>query len=200
MLACDAFGKRLAGSALRAASKTIAPLWRRPEVRALTTWLLVALLSLPLTTVQNGRARAQAPEAPPSPEVSSVSAPLALPSTEAARVERLKAVAAAHQLTLSEARHQADTQLFAGALILITSLLAPLIAEIRDEEFPALGSLLIGSIGLAVIIEGSLDEQDANRIRGQASLQDQIDRIEGGNQTPGNAPPPEQDPEDDPQR
>jgi hypothetical protein len=148
----------------------------------LTNWCLVVLLTLSLTAAPLRGARAQTPDP--------------LPYTEAARVEHLKAVAAAHQLTPSEARHQADTQLFVGALVLISSLLTPLIAEIRDEDFPALGSVLIGSIGLAVIIEGSLDEQDANRIRGQATIQEQIDRIGNDDQAPDNEPPPEDEDDD----
>lgn len=99
-----------------------------------------------------------------------------LPRTEAARVARLHAVAEAHQLSFSEARHEADTQLLVGAFLLIGSMLTPLIAELRDEDFPALGSVLLGSIGLATVIEGTLDEQVADRKR----LEEQIEAIQAG--------------------
>jgi hypothetical protein len=55
-------------------------------------------------------------------------------------------------------------------------MLTPLIAELRDENFPALGSVLLGSIGLATVIEGTLDEQIANR----KHLEEQIETIEAG--------------------
>ncbi len=99
-----------------------------------------------------------------------------LPGSEEARIERLHAVAQAHELSFSEARHEADTQLLVGAFLLIGSMLTPLIAELRDENFPALGSVLLGSIGLATVIEGTLDEQIADR----KHLEEQIETIEAG--------------------
>ncbi len=100
----------------------------------------------------------------------------ALPSSEAARIARLHAVAQAHQLSFSEARHQADTQLLVGAFLLIGSMLTPLIAELREEDFPTLGSVLLGSIGLATVIEGTIDEQVADRRR----LEEKIESIQAG--------------------
>ena len=95
-----------------------------------------------------------------------------LPNTAEARIARLHEVAVAHQLSFSEARHEADTQLLTGAVLLIGSMLTPLIAELRDENFPTLGSVLLGSIGLAIVIEGTVDEQEAHR----AQLREMIEK------------------------
>lgn len=94
-----------------------------------------------------------------------------LPYTEEARVQRLREVAATYQLTAVEARHAADTQLLIGALVMVGSMLTPLIAEVRDEDFPALGSILVGSIGLFMVIEGTIDERDAKRLQLQEDLE-----------------------------
>ncbi len=91
--------------------------------------------------------------------------------TEAARIERLRAVAASHRITSIEARHAADSQLLVGALIMVASMLTPVFAELRDEDFPAYGSILLGSIGLFVVIEGSIDEQQVQQLQIRETLQ-----------------------------
>ncbi len=97
-----------------------------------------------------------------------------LPNTPEARVKRLQKVAAAHQLSFAEARHAADSQLLTGAILLITSMLTPLIAEVRDENFPTLGSVLLGSIGFAIVIEGTVDEQEASRAQLREMIEEKL--------------------------
>ncbi len=93
-----------------------------------------------------------------------------LPYTEEARIARLREVAAQHQLTSVEARHAANTQLLVGALMMVGSMLTPVITELRDESFPAFGSILVGSLGLFLVIEGTVDEQTAQRLQVQESV------------------------------
>jgi hypothetical protein len=126
-------------------------------MRRLVVWtLLIALLGS--SWPERARANQQEP----------------LPYSEEARIERLKEVAAAHTLTFPEARHAADTQLLTGALLIIGSIMTPLFAQLRDEDFPTYASILVGSIGFAVLMEGTIDEQRANRRR----LKDQIEQAE----------------------
>jgi hypothetical protein len=84
--------------------------------------------------------------------------------SEEARVARLEAVARAHRMDASAARHAANTQLYLGATMLIAAFLTPLFAEVRDEDFDALGSVLLGTIGLAVTVEGAYAEGRAREL------------------------------------
>lgn len=151
------------------------------------TWWMVVLLALPFSSFPPRSASAQEPLPRTEQEL--------LKHTEEARMQRLDEVAAAHQLTPAGARKRADTQLFLGAFIIIASLLAPLAAEIRDEEFDALGSILMASIGMAVLIEGAHDEHQAEFLATQVDIQEQIDLIEQKGQTveSDSLPPPEDD-------
>jgi len=123
-------------------------------MRAVVVWMLLGSLLL-----------AQAP-----PLWAASSPPLAY--TEEARVARLKEVARAHRMDASAARRAANTQLYLGATMLIAAFLTPLLAEVRDEEFAATGSILLGSIGLAVMVEGAYTESRARRLELDRDIRD----------------------------